>query len=247
MTILKNKEEIRKIRNAGRIIREIFLAIKPLIKEGISTADLDGIVERLILEKGGRPAFKGYRGFPASICASVNDVVVHGIPSEDTVLSDGDIISVDVGVEKDGYFADAARTFPVGRVDGEAARLIEVTERCLSEAIVKAKAGGRLSDISHVVETIAADEGFKEVRAFVGHGIGKELHESPEVPNWGAPGKGPVLKEGLVLAIEPMINGGTRDIEIRSDGWTAVTKDGRLSAHFEDTVIIGKEKAEIIT
>jgi len=247
MTILKNKEEIRKIRNSGKIIREIFILIKDEIKPGISTSGIDKIVESLILEKGGRPAFKGYRGFPASICASVNNVVVHGIPSEKTILSEGDIISVDVGVEKEGFYGDAARTFKVGKVSEEAARLMEATERCLTEAIKKARAGARLFDISNVVETIARDEGFSEVRAFVGHGIGRNLHEPPEVPNWGEPGKGLVLKEGLVLAIEPMINAGTREIDIMPDEWTAVTADGRLSAHFEDTVIVGKEKAEILT
>ncbi|MFH1837374.1 MAG: type I methionyl aminopeptidase [Candidatus Omnitrophota bacterium] len=247
MTILKKKKDILKIKNSGKIMREVFRLIESEIKEGVTTSDIDRMVETFIREYGAEPAFKGYRGYPASICASVNEVVVHGIPSKRTILTEGDIVSIDIGVKKDGFFTDAARTFCIGKISDDAARLIEVTRRCLQEAVKKAKDGGHVSDISNVVETIARDEGYEEVRSFVGHGIGRELHESPEVPNWGEPGKGLLLKEGLVLAIEPMINAGTREVEVGPDGWTAVTKDGKLSAHFEDTVIVGKEKAEIIT
>lgn len=247
MTILKNEKEIRKIREAGKVIREIFSYLKKHVKQGVSTALLDREIEKLIRSNGAEPAFKGYKGYPASICASVNEVVVHGIPSEDIILKDGDIIGVDVGVKKNGYFADAARTYTVGKVDDVAARLIEVTRQSLAEGIKQAVSGNRVSDISNAVEMVAKKAGFQEVRAFVGHGIGENLHESPEVPNWGEKGKGPRLEKGLVLAIEPMINAGTRKIKVLSDGWTAVTIDGKLSAHFENTVIVGHKKSEIIT
>ena len=247
MTILRTKEELERIRRSGKVIREIFDLIEKDIRPGVSTAEIDRKVEALILERGAKPAFKGYKGYPASICASVNEVVVHGIPSEDVVLRDGDIVGIDVGVKKDGFFADAARTFPVGSISAAARELIRVTRESLAGAVKKAVAGNRLSDISNAIQRLAEKKGYREVRAFVGHGIGKDLHESPEVPNWGEKGKGMVLKEGLVLAIEPMLNIGTRDIKIMNDGWTAVTADRCLSAHFENTVIVGSEKAETIT
>ena len=247
MTILNNEEDILKIKDSGRIIREIFVLLKKLVKEGISTKQIDIFVEEYIRDNGAEPAFKGYRGFPGSICASVNDVVVHGIPSDRIILKSGDIIGIDVGVKKNGFFTDAARTYPVGKISSRAQHLIDVTRTCLEEGIKEAVAGNRVSDISHSVEAVARKEKLKEVRTFVGHGVGYELHEAPEVPNWGKKGRGPVLKEGLVLAIEPMINTGTREVKILDDGWTAVTEDGGLSAHFENTVIVGREKAEIIT
>ncbi len=247
MTILTNEAEIRKIREAGKIIRELFAYAEAIVREGVSTKDLDRELESLVEKSGAEPAFKGYKGYPATICASVNEVVVHGIPSEEIVLKEGDIVGIDVGVKKNGYFADGARTFTVGKVDEEAGRLIRVTRECLAEGIKEAVAGNRVSDISNAIQNVAWREGYQEVRAFVGHGIGKQLHEPPEVPNWGEKGKGPLLKEGLVLAIEPMINIGTRRIRVLKDGWTAVTEDGRLSAHFEDTIIVGKRRAEIIT
>ena len=247
MTVLRTKEDIRKIRESGRIIREVLALLKKNVREGISTAELDEIAEDFIRTEGAHPAFKGYKGYPATICASVNEIVVHGIPSSDITLKEGDIVGVDVGAQKDGFFADAARTFAVGSADKEAERLIEVTKECLKVGIKEAVAGNRVSDISNVIQRTANKAGFKEVRKFVGHGIGRNLHEAPEVPNWGEKGKGPVLKEGLALAIEPMINMGTREIDILDDGWTAVTRDGKLSAHFEETVIVGKKKAEIIT
>ncbi|RKY41636.1 MAG: type I methionyl aminopeptidase [Candidatus Makaraimicrobium thalassicum] len=247
MTLLTSEGDVRKMRECGRIIREIFPRAEKRIRAGVSTADLDREIEDIIREQGAEPAFKGYKGYPATICASVNEVVVHGIPSDDTILAEGDIVGIDVGVKKNGYFGDAARTFTVGKISEEAARLIEVTRECLSEGISQAIAGNRVSDISNTIQRIAQREGFEEVRTFVGHGIGTHLHEPPEVPNWGARGTGPVLKEGQALAIEPMINTGTRNIRVLSDGWTAVTTDGKLSAHFEDTIIVGRRKAEIIT
>jgi methionyl aminopeptidase len=247
MTILKTKEELDRIRSSGKVIRDIFDLIARDLCPGVSTAEIDRKIEKLILKSGAEPAFKGYKGYPSTICASVNDVVVHGIPSDDVVLRDGDIVGVDVGVKKNGFFADAARTFPVGRISREAGDLIDVTRESLMAGIKKAVAGNRLSDISNAIQNVARRGGYREVRAFVGHGIGENLHESPEVPNWGEKGKGLLLKEGLVLAIEPMLNVGTRDVRIMKDGWTAVTADRKLSAHFENTVIVGMKNAEIIT
>ncbi|MBL7073016.1 MAG: type I methionyl aminopeptidase [Candidatus Omnitrophica bacterium] len=247
MTILTNENELVKIREAGKILKDVFSLIKKKIKPGVSTLALDKAAEEKIKEVGAEPAFKGYRGYPATICASLNEVVVHGIPREDIVLTDGDILSVDIGVRKNGYFTDAARTYAVGIISSVARRLIEGTRYCLDEGIKRAVSGGRVSDISNAIQLAAKERNLKEVRMFVGHGVGRKLHESPEIPNWGEKGKGPVLREGLVLAIEPMINVGTRKVEIMSDGWTAVTTDGKLSAHFEDTIIVRPKKAEIIT
>jgi methionyl aminopeptidase len=247
MTILTSKAEIRKIRESGKVVKEILAYAEDMIEEGISTADLDREIEKLIIERGGEPAFKGYKGYPSTICASVNNVVVHGIPSEKVILKKGDIISVDVGVKKQGYYTDAAITLAVGKISKEAQRLVSVTKKSLHKGLKEAVAGNRVSDISNAIETIVKENGFEEVRAFVGHGIGKELHEFPEVPNWGERGRGPRLKEGMIIAIEPMVNQGTRRIKIMPDGWTAVTEDGKLSAHFEHTVIVGKKEAEILT
>jgi methionyl aminopeptidase len=247
MTVLKKNEEIEKLRESGSVIKVIFEFIKGYLKEGITTLEIDQEVEKIILDMGAEPAFKGYKGYPSSICASVNEVVVHGIPSESVVLKNGDIISIDIGVKKNGLFADSAKTFAIGDISLEAKKLIDVTERSLAAGIEKAVAGNRLYDISNAVEETVKVEGFSEVRSFVGHGIGYKLHEPPEVPNFGQKGKGPVLEEGLLLAIEPMVNIGTREVDILEDGWTAVTKDGKLSAHFEHTVIVGKHKAEAVT
>ncbi len=247
MTILKSEKDIRKIRQAGEVIREIFSVAEKRMQPGVSTLEIDREIEDIIHAHSAQPAFKGYKGYPASICASVNQVVVHGIPSEKVVLGEGDIVGIDVGVKKNGFFADAARTFTVGEVSDEAKRLIETAERCLREGTKKAVAGNRVSDISNAIQIIAEEEGFQEVRAFVGHGIGRSLHEAPEVPNWGERGKGPILKKGLLLAIEPMINSGSREIKVLQDGWTAVTVDNKLSAHFENTIMVGEKEAEIIT
>ncbi len=247
MTVLTDKRDIDKIRSAGRVIKDVFSWVESNLRGGISTAELDQHIEDIIISQGGVPAFKGYRDYPATICASINEVVVHGIPSQKAVLREGDIIGIDVGVLKNGFFADAARTYIIGEVAPEVKKLVDTSRRCLRESIKQAVAGNRISDISSVIESIARSSGYEEVRMFVGHGIGRALHEAPEVPNWGEKGKGPILKEGLVLAIEPMINMGTRRVKILSDGWTAVTMDGKLSSHFEDTVIVGSGKAEVIT
>lgn len=247
MTIIREASEIQKIRDSGQVIKEIFEWLAGAAVDGVSTGAIDRKVEEIIRAKGGEPAFKGYKGYPASICASINDVVVHGIPSDSAILKNGDIVSIDVGVKKNGYFTDAARTFAVGEINAEAMELIEVTRASLLEGIKKAIAGNRVSDISRAIEKTVRKSGFKEVRSFVGHGTGHNLHEAPEIPNWGVKGEGMVLSEGLVLAIEPMVNVGTREIKVLNDGWTAVTRDGKLSAHFEDTVMVGKNKAEALT
>ena len=247
MMVLTSDADIRKIRESGKIVREILVFAKELIKEGTSTAFLDRKIEERIAESNAEPAFKGYKGYPSTICASVNSVVVHGVPSEEVVLKEGDIVSIDVGIKKNGFYADAAATYAVGKIDKEAKRLLEVTEKSLYEGIREAVEGNRVGDISNAVQTVVEKNGFREVRAFVGHGIGTELHEFPEVPNFGEKGKGPRLKEGMLLAIEPMVNAGTRKIKVLEDGWTAVTEDGKLSAHFEHTVMVGRKKAEILT
>jgi len=247
MTILTDESEIRKVREAGKIIREIFGWIKGRICEGVTTLELDREVEEAIRKCGAEPAFKGYKGYPAAICASVNNVVVHGIPSDRTVLKNGDIISIDIGTKKNGYYADGARTFAVGQISETARKVIRVTEESLLAGIKEAVPGNRISDISNAIESVVRKNGFFEVRAFVGHGIGKNLHESPEIPNWGKKGKGPEIKEGLLLAIEPMVNVGTSDVEVLKDGWTAVTKDGSLSGHFEHTIIVKENGAEALT
>jgi methionyl aminopeptidase len=247
MTILRTEEEYEMLRASGSLVASVLREVESLIKAGKSTAYLDRKAEEFIRDSGAEPAFKGYRGYPATICASLNEVVVHGVPSEKIFLSEGDIIGVDVGVKKKGFYADAARTFPVGVVSEKAGSLISATKAGLEEGVKMAVAGRRVSDISVAVQKAARDSGFREVRAFVGHGTGKKLHESPEVPNWGVKGRGCTLEKGLVLAIEPMFNEGKREVEIMADGWTAVTSDRKLSAHFENTVIVGFEKAEVVT
>ena len=247
MTILKTEEEYASLRASGKLVAELLALAGEMTRVGVSTAYLDRKMEEYIRDHGAEPAFKGYRGYPATICASCNEVIVHGIPSEKAVLREGDILGVDVGVKLNGFFADAARTFPVGDVAESALRLMDATRKGLEAGIEQAIAGNRVSDISVAVQNVAKSAGFREVRAFVGHGTGKNLHESPEVPNWGVKGKGRVLEEGLVLAIEPMFNEGTREVEIMPDDWTAVTADRKRSAHFENTIIVGKEKAEVVT
>ncbi|MDD3088922.1 MAG: type I methionyl aminopeptidase [Candidatus Omnitrophica bacterium] len=247
MTILRVDEDFNSIRKAGKVVRETLALVESKVKPGVTTAELDAAAEKAIRSLGGEPAFKGYKGYPATICASVNDVVVHGIPTRKRVLAEGDIVGVDVGARKEGFYADAARTFAVGKVSETAFRLMEVTRESLKKGILQAIEGNRLFDISSAIQTYVNRNGFKEVRAFVGHGIGRQLHEPPEVPNWGVKGRGPILKSGLVLAVEPMVNAGTRDVRVLEDGWTAVTADGELSAHFEETIIIARDEAEIIT
>jgi methionyl aminopeptidase len=247
MTVLTNIEDIEKIKRSGKIIRGIFKWLEKAVVPGVSTGQLDMEIEGIIRDAGAIPAFKGYKGYPATICASVNEVVVHGIPSPDTVLKEGDIIGIDIGVKKEGFFTDAARTYAVGQISEKIKSLVETTWESLSAGIEKALTGNRVGDISNAVQLVAEEKGYEEVRMFVGHGVGRHLHEPPEIPNWGPRGTGPQLKKGQVLAIEPMINMGTRDVRILRDGWTAVTEDGLLSAHFENTVIVGDKKAEIIT
>ena len=247
MVILKSQYEIEVMRKANLIVAEVLQELRSLVEPGISTKDIDSFAESYVKKKGVKAAFKGYNGFPSSVCASVNNVVVHGIPSDKKILRDGDIIGVDFGVCYEGYYGDAAITLPVGKVSPEAEALMRVTEESLYKAIDKARIGNRLSDISNAVQVHVEREGYSAVREFVGHGIGKSLHEQPQVPNFGPPGKGVLLQEGMVLAIEPMINAGGSDVRIEADGWTAVTKDGSLSAHFEHSVAVTKEGPYILS
>lgn len=247
MIILKNDEEIRKIRAASRYAMEILLSLQQHVKEGIQTAELEAVSEEMVDRIGGiKAAFKGYNGFPFCLCVSVNDEIVHGMPSGQ-VLRQGDIVSLDFGVLYEGYYGDAALTCPVGSVSDEAKRLMTVTEESLYGAIGEARAGNRLHDISYAVQSHVEQAGFSVVREFVGHGIGRSLHEEPQIPNYGIRGTGIRLKKGMVLAIEPMINQGAKDIIIKENGWTAATRDGKLSAHFEHTVAITEKGAEILS
>ena len=234
------------MRRAGFIVAEVLALMSELVKPGITTKDLDIAAEKLIRSRGARPLFLGYGGFPASICASVNEQVVHGIPG-DRVLKAGDIISIDVGAEKDGYCGDAARTFAVGEIDPETMRLLQVTELSLQEGLQMAVAKNRLGDISHCIQKVVENEGFSVVRDYTGHGIGKQMHEDPAVPNYGKAGRGMRLVNGMTLAIEPMVNMGTHKVITLSDGWTVVTKDLNPSAHFENTVAITPNGPQIMT
>lgn len=235
------------MREAGKVTARALRCVGERVCPGVTTAHLDAVAEQVIREAGAVPAFKGYHGFPATICASINREVVHGIPSESRRLKVGDVVSVDVGAIVDGYYGDAAMTFPVGEIDADTARLLEVTRLCLESGIGKARPGMRLGDISHAVQTVAEDAGFSVVREYVGHGIGRAMHEEPQIPNFGSAGKGPALVEGMVFAIEPMINAGEAAVESLDDGWTVVTRDGATSAHFEHTVAIGANGPMILT
>jgi len=243
---LRDRTEIERIAAAARLVALTLDRLESELKPGVTTAELDRIAEQFIREHGGRPAFKGYRGFPASICPSINDEVVHGIPGPRT-LQDGDIVGIDVGVEMDGYYGDAARTMTVGAVRPEVQKLLEVARGALMAGIAQAQAGRRLGDVSHAIQSHVESHGFSVVRELVGHGIGREMHEEPQVPNYGLPDRGPRLMAGQVLAIEPMVNMGGHDVVTRPDGWTVVTKDGSLSAHFEHTVAVGADGAEILS
>lgn len=246
MITLKSKAEVAAIEAACCIVVKTLESLETHIKPGISTSELDRLANDYILQQGGIPAFKGYKGFPGNICTSINEVIVHGIPGK-KVLRRGDIISIDVGVKLNGYYGDAAITFPVGEISEEGRRLLEVTERALYAGIDKARLNNRLSDISHAIQKYVESNGFSVVREFVGHGIGSEMHEDPQIPNFGEPGMGPKIKTGMVFAIEPMVNSGTYKAEILNDGWTAVTKDRKLSAHFEHTIYINEEGPQILT
>lgn len=246
MIILKSSEEIEKIAEACRIVARTLDAIKVMVRPGITTKEIENFADVYIRGQGGLPAFKGYRGYPASICTSVNNEVIHGIPSK-RVLKEGDILSIDLGVYKDGLYGDGAVTFPVGEVEPEIERLLRVTEESLYIGVENARVGNRVSDISYSIQRHVESNGFSVVRAFVGHGIGRELHEEPQIPNFGTPGRGPRLREGMTLAIEPMVNAGRYEVLILNDGWTAVTADGEPSAHFEHTVLVTADGPEILT
>ena len=245
--MIKTSAEIEKMRFSGQILRKVHEAIRPLVVAGKTTMDLEVVANREIASFGAKAAFKGYHGFPAALCTSLNDQVVHGMPSEKTVLKDGDILSIDCGVIVDGFYSDAAVTYAIGTPSAKTRKLLDVTKASLEAAIQEARVGGRLGDISAAVQEMCEAQGFGVVREFVGHGIGKTMHEDPQVPNFGTRGKGPRLKAGMVLAIEPMINAGGAEVKVLKDGWTAVTVDGSYSAHFEHTVAITKDGPLVLT
>ena len=247
MIKLKSKREIELMREAGRIVALAHQAAKNYIKPGISTRDLDDLIEKVIRENDATPSFKNYNGFPASACISINDEVIHGIPSKKRILKEGDIVSVDIGAIYKGYHGDSAWTYACGEISIEANRLLEGTKESLFKGLEFAKAGNRLSDISHAIQKYAESLGFSVVREFVGHGLGRELHEDPQIPNYGLPGRGPKLKAGMTLAIEPMINLGNKEVRVETDGWTAVTRDKSISAHYEHSILITKTGYEILT
>ena len=247
MIVCRSAAELEQMREAGRLVGEVLTELSAVVAPGVSTADLDALAEKRIRQAGATPAFKGYHGYPATICASVNDEVIHGIPSSKRVLSDGDVISIDVGAALNGYYGDSAVTLPVGKISEAAATLLRVTEESLFKAIDAARPGNRVSDVGHAVQAHVEAFGFSVVREFVGHGIGQKMHEEPQVPNYGQPGHGPRLAEGMVLAIEPMVNAGAPAVKVLADGWTAVTRDGSLSAHFEHTVAVTAGEPWILT
>lgn len=234
------------MRKAGRVVAQAHELVRERLRPGVTTADIDRWVEEFLQRQGATPAFRGYHGFPACTCTSVNDEVVHGIPGS-RVLHEGDIVAVDIGAFVDGFCGDMAWTYPVGEISELAQKLLRVTEESLTKAIEQAVAGNRLSDIGHAVQSHVEAAGFSVVKSFVGHGIGRAMHEAPQVPNFGRPGRGPRLREGMTLAIEPMVNAGGEDVRILEDDWTAVTVDGSLSAHFEHTVAVREGQAEILT
>ena len=247
MFVIKNSEQLALMRRAGRITAEALLVARDAIRPGISTKEIDAKIHRFIEKCGATPSFLGYGGFPASAWISLNQEVIHGIPSERVILSEGDIVKIDVGARFRGYNGDSARTFPVGKVSDEALRLISVTERSFWEAMKFAKAGSRVGDIGFAVENFVISNGFSVVRDYVGHGVGKELHEEPEIPNFGRAGRGARLYSGMTLAIEPMVNAGGHEVKVRGDGWTVVTLDGKLSAHYENTVAVTESDPIVLT
>ncbi|MEL7654568.1 MAG: type I methionyl aminopeptidase [Bacillota bacterium] len=247
MIIIKSQQEIDIMRESGKVTAYILSELFNVIRPGISTKEIDEFVEGIILKNHMIPSFKGYNGYPASACVSVNEEVVHGIPSAKKILQEGDIVSVDVGCTHKGYVSDAARTYPVGKVSPEAQKLISVTEASFFEGLKFCKEGYRLSDISAAIQMKAESEGFSVIRDFVGHGIGRAMHEEPQIPNYGKPGRGPRLASGMVFAIEPMINQGAYEVEVLQDNWTVVTVDGKLSAHYENTVVITDGEPELLT
>ena len=246
MIIIKNNDEIALMKKAGRIVGETLLLLEKEVKPGITTADLDRIAEEFITKHGAKPSFKGLYGFPSSLCISVNEQVIHGFPGK-YVLKEGDIVSVDCGAFLDGFHGDAARTFPVGNISVEAQSLIDITKESFFQGIKFAKEGNKLTDISYGIQSYVEAAGFSVVRDFVGHGIGRKVHEEPNVPNFGKSGRGPKLVQGMALAIEPMVNAGTHKVKTLKDGWTVVTADSSLSAHYENTVAILSDGPEILT
>jgi methionyl aminopeptidase len=246
MIVIRSSREIDQLRRANAIVAEVLEKLTGAVAPGVTTSELDQIAESVILSRGATPAFKGYRGFPRSACISINEQVVHGIPDARR-LREGDIVSIDVGTNLNGYFGDAAITLPVGEVDREGRRLLEVTEKALSIGIEMARVGNRLFDISHAIQTWVESQGFSVVRDFVGHGIGQSLHEEPQIPNFGPPRQGPRLEKGMVFALEPMVNEGTYEVKILPDGWTVVTADGKRSAHFEHTIAVTDSEPEILS
>lgn len=247
MIIVKSEIEIRKIAQACRIVAEVLDGLKSHVSEGMSTTDIESYADEVIRSRGATAAFRGYRGYPSSVCVSVNDQVIHGIPSRAAKLKSGDIVGVDIGTVLDGFYGDAAITIPVGNLRAENAQLLKITEEALMLGIEKAVIGNRIGDISAAIQGHVEKYGFSVVRAFVGHGIGRSLHEEPQVPNYGRAGQGPRLREGMTLAIEPMVNAGGPDVRILDDGWTAVTADGSWSAHYEHTIAVTKHGPKILT
>lgn len=247
MITIKSKREITLMKEAGRIVALAHQEIKKHIKPGITTKQIDEIVENTIRNNNAIPSFKGYGGFPGSACTSVNEQVVHGIPSNQVVLKDGDIIGVDIGAIYKGYHGDSAWSYSVGTISNEAQKLLKVTEQSLFEGLKMATAGNRLSDISHAIQSYAESFGYSVVREFVGHGVGKNLHEDPQIPNFGPPGRGTLLKAGMTFAIEPMINEGRKEVKVLKDNWTAVTVDKKLSAHYEHSILITEGECIILT
>ena len=244
---IKSAQEIEKMRASGVILRQVHRAVGEAVRPGATTMDLERVAEAKIQELGAKPAFKGYNDYPACLCTSVNNEVIHGIPSVKRILQEGDIVSVDCGVILNGYYSDAAETYAVGRLSPETRKLLDVTKASLERAIGEVKVGGTIGDIGATVQEMCEAEGYGVVRDFVGHGIGKSMHEDPQVPNFGRRGKGTRLKAGMVLAIEPMINAGSADVKVLKDGWTAVTVDGSMSAHFEHTVAVTKDGPLVLT
>jgi methionyl aminopeptidase len=246
MIFLKSSSELDALERANRLVHRVLRAVRSAAVPGVSTGELDELAEETIRQHGGTPAFKGYRGFPATLCTSVNDVIVHGIPARTTRLTEGDVLSVDCGVLLDGFYGDAATTFGIGKVAGEAVRLMDTARKCLDDGVAAVAPGGRLGDVGAAVQARAEAAGFGVVREFVGHGIGRALHEDPQVPNYGLPGHGQIMKPGLVIAIEPMITAGGWRVRVDSDGWTARTEDGKLAAHFEYSVAVTADGRRVL-
>lgn len=246
MIFLKSSSELDALERANRLVHTVLRAVRAAAAPGVSTGELDELAEETIRQHGGTPAFKGYRGFPATLCTSVNDVIVHGIPSRSTRLAEGDVLSVDCGVLLDGFYGDAATTFGIGKVAADAVRLMDTARKCLDDGVAAVAPGGRLGDVGAAVQARAEAAGFGVVREFVGHGIGRALHEDPQVPNYGLPGHGQIMKPGLVIAIEPMITTGGWRVRVDSDGWTARTEDGKLAAHFEYSVAVTADGRRVL-